>query len=293
MSDNTPDEIDPANAIDELCRRSSLPRLPALDLATFQTSCPPLFEQPVVVPAKTALGPFADIDEMLKHSSIRHYFSVDRNGETRTITDAGGLYPYLRRQRMLCAAYQHWHGDRLDGLSVLDIGCSSGYYTLFASRLGAARAVGVDGRAETETPFNLVHGLLDAPSTCTFRLGDMEYGLESIEETFDIVLAQGVLYHVFDHPRFMRNLHRLTNKFLVLEGMASGRLDMMCRAVIERTEKSRLSIHGPALVPSIPWTVDLLRWTGFRDLTYVDPPDDAPDHWIFDRLLRSMIIARK
>ena len=194
---------------------------------------------------------------------------------------------------MLYTAYAKCFGPRLDGLSVLDVGCSSGYYSFFCSRLGAAPVVGIDARPEHEDQFDLLHQMLGMPDTCRYRHVDMETELETMKESYDLVLAQGVLYHVYDHPRFLKNMFRLTRRVLVLEGECSGRSDNLCIAKMEETANLRSSVHGPVIYPSLSWMVELLRWVGFRGITYVQLPLEVEDTWRFADLYRAMLVAVK
>jgi hypothetical protein len=107
------------------------------------------------------------------------------------------------------------------------------------------------------------------------------------------VLAMGVLYHVYDHPRFIKNLYRITKSLLVLEGECSGRSDKLCQAHMEPVECLRSSIYGPVIYPSVSWMIDLMRWVGFRDVKYVAFPDDVSDRDGYRTLNRAMLVGQK
>ena len=283
----------PIDLVQAVCEQCKLPQLQSIDLELYRKQLSPLFPQPTVVPADALPGPHKAVAAALNNDSINVYFSVAQDHSSFTITDDFPGSQYYRRQRMLYSAYRQFIGETLKGTSVLDIGCSSGYYSLFCSRLGASRVLGIDARTEHADQFHLLQQMLKFDDSIQYQHCDMEYGLENLKESFDLVLAQGVMYHVYDHPRFIRNLYRLTRKVLVLEGDCSGRLDRLCQAVMEDTGTMRASIHGPSLAPSIPWAVDLLRWVGFRNLTYVCLPSEVQDQWGFHRLYRAMIVAEK
>jgi len=151
----------------------------------------------------------------------------------------------------------------------------------------------VDARPEHEDQFDILHKTLGMPASCSYRHLDMELELETLEGPYDLVLAQGVLYHVYDHPRFLKNLHRLTRGVLVLEGHCSGHSDLLCRAAMEPADSLRASIHGPVIYPSAPWMVELVRWAGFSEVYYVDFPSDIEGDWGYDQLRRCMLVAVK
>lgn len=107
----------------------------------------------------------------------------------------------------------------LTGKSVLDVGCSDGFFSFEAERRGASPVVAFD---EWSSPFvdrpagfDTVHQLLD--SKVQFHRLD----LQALDPTqlgqFDVVLCLGVLYHL-KHPLLgMEQLARLTKDMLILE----------------------------------------------------------------------------
>ena len=81
---------------------------------------------------------------------------------------------------------------RLDGKSVLDIGCNAGYFSFDAKDRGAVDVVGVD----------LKPGYIEQARFCAdvrgqeidFHLRDI-YELPNLGRTFDVVYCIGILYH--------------------------------------------------------------------------------------------------
>ena len=283
----------PVDLVQLVCEQCHLPALQSVDLESYRRALQPLFPQPTLVPVDVPLAHYTSLAEAVSNDSMRIYLSVVGNSSSYAITDDYPASCYYSRQRMLYSVYRRFMGETLKGVSVLDIGCSSGYYSFFCSRLGASRVLGIDARPEHADQFHVLRHMLKIGPSTQYQHVDMEYGMENLKDSFDVVLAQGVMYHVYDHPRFIRNLYRLTRKVLVLEGDCSGRLDRLCQAGMEDTGTMRASIHGPSLAPSIPWAVDLLRWVGFRNLTYVCLPSEVQDQWGFHRLYRAMIVAEK
>ncbi len=287
-------EQDPEAVRAGVLAKSGTERVRPSAYADYKEKCRPMFPGPTPLPAGLDLKAHADLRAFATNESMRVYFQAAEADGGFTITDGHAKSHFNSRQHMLYAVYQKCLGARgLAGCSVLDIGCSSGYYSFHAARLGAARVLGVDARPEHEEQFRVLHGMLNLSESCAYRHVDMEYGLEQLQETFDVVLAQGVMYHVYDHPRFLKNLHRLTNKVLVLEGGTSGYANRACWPDIEKTGHLRYSIHGPVLYPSVSWTIELLHWVGFREVLYVDLPDGIADTWGFQQLKRVMLAAIK
>jgi SAM-dependent methyltransferase len=281
------------NAVAEVCAAAGTPVVAPSGAADYERDGAPLFASPAAVPDSFPLSCHKTVREAVQNISMQQYFVASETAgglalEDQPATNDGG------RKRMIHAVCRGQFGKSLDGASVLDVACSSGYYSFLCSRWGAARVVGVDARPEHEDQFRLVGHMLGIPEPkCRFLRGDVEFGLEQITDTFDLVLCMGVMYHVFDHPRFVKNLFRLTRKVLVLEGACSGRRDNLCKADIEDPLKLRESVHGPVLYPSLPWMIAMLRWAGFKDVRYVAYPSDLPDAAGYAGLWRAMLVAVK
>ena len=85
----------------------------------------------------------------------------------------------------------------LDGRTVLDLGPLEGGHTYMALQAGAARVVAVEGNARHFLKCLMVKDLLGMQAA-EFRLGDFTAMLRSDSAEYDLVFAQGVLYHMVD-----------------------------------------------------------------------------------------------
>ena len=87
--------------------------------------------------------------------------------------------------------------ENLSGRSVLDIGCSEGFFLLEAERRGAARIVGMDSAAGITEKVDLLRELTG--SDIEFRPSTV-YDLSiAPAESFDLVIFLSVFQHL-DHP---------------------------------------------------------------------------------------------
>jgi tRNA (mo5U34)-methyltransferase len=108
----------------------------------------------------------------------------------------------------------------LHGMSVLDIGCNGGFYSIEMKSRGADRVVGIDSdeRYLEQARF--------AAQVCgtdiTFLQLDV-YQIEDLRERFDLVLFMGVLYHL-RHPLLALDLlHKhVVNDLLVFQSLLRG-----------------------------------------------------------------------
>jgi tRNA (mo5U34)-methyltransferase len=87
--------------------------------------------------------------------------------------------------------------DRLDGRTVLDIGCNAGYFSVELARLGA-RVTAIDHDPHYLRQAAWVRDAFGLGNRMHVREGDV-YGLAVTAERFDIVLFLGVFYHL-RHP---------------------------------------------------------------------------------------------
>jgi tRNA (mo5U34)-methyltransferase len=131
-----------------------------------------------------------------------------------------GDYPSIKWRN-----FQHAIPEDLTGMSVLDIGCNGGFYSIEMKRRGAARVLGVDHDSQ----------YLDQARFAAEVLGfDIEfrtfsvYELPSLKERFDIVLFMGVFYHL-RHPLLALDILRqhVTKDWLVFQSMLRGSRSVM------------------------------------------------------------------
>ena len=93
--------------------------------------------------------------------------------------------------------------EDMTGLSLLDVGASSGYFSFEARRRGA-RVVAFDVRHKDNSGFGLaqyINGLADIEHH-QLNILEVQPGAHG---TFDIVLAMGLLYHTPDPYRALAN----------------------------------------------------------------------------------------
>ncbi len=113
---------------------------------------------------------------------------------------------------------------RLDGASVLDIGCNAGFYAIEMKRRGAGRVLGIDSDDRYLAQARL--------ASDTLGYGDIEYRNLSVYdvallgERFDLVIFMGVLYHL-RHPLLALDLIRehVAGDLLLFQTMQQGSED--------------------------------------------------------------------
>jgi tRNA (mo5U34)-methyltransferase len=124
-------------------------------------------------------------------------------------------YPNVKWQR-----FQHAIPADLSGMTVLDIGCNAGFYSIAMKQRGADRVLGID--------FDERY-LAQARMAAEVKKVDIElrhlsvYDVAELGERFDIVLFMGVLYHL-RHPLLALDLIRahVARDMLVFQSMQRG-----------------------------------------------------------------------
>jgi tRNA (mo5U34)-methyltransferase len=122
--------------------------------------------------------------------------------------------------RQKWVAFQHLVPEDLTGMSVLDIGCNAGFYSIELKRRGASRVVGIDSDRDY---------LAQARFAAEVSGVDLEfrklsvYDVGTLRERFDIVLFLGVFYHL-RHPLLALDLihEHVARDLLVFQSMQRG-----------------------------------------------------------------------
>lgn len=92
----------------------------------------------------------------------------------------------------------HWAFERLGGVSggsVLDLGPLEGGHCYMAQQAGAAKVVGVEANSKAFLKCLVAKELLGL-DRCSFLCGETTQYLRSSEESFDLCIACGILYHM-------------------------------------------------------------------------------------------------
>jgi tRNA (mo5U34)-methyltransferase len=126
-----------------------------------------------------------------------------------------GDYPAIKWRRFSEAIPRD-----LSGLTVLDIGCNGGFYSIEMKRRGAARVLGID---HDELYLRQARFAAEAcGADIEFRQLSV-YEAAALGERFDIVLFMGVFYHL-RHPLLALDLIRehVARDLLVFQSMQRG-----------------------------------------------------------------------
>jgi tRNA (mo5U34)-methyltransferase len=143
------------------------------------------------------------------------FHNLDLNGVPTAPSHFLGDYPNVKWRR-----FSGIIPDRLEGKTVLDIGCNAGFYAMEMKRRGAKRVLGLDSMDEylRQARFAAEVNELEIE----FRKLSV-YDVGSLGERFDIVIFMGVLYHL-RHPLLALDLihEHVADDVLLFQSMQRG-----------------------------------------------------------------------
>jgi SAM-dependent methyltransferase len=162
------------------------------------------------------------------------------------LRDAG--IDFLRR---VIAPWQSELGLR----TALDMGCGVGYFSSMLRDLGL-QVTGTDARAE-----NIAEARSRNPDI-DFRVADAEDSSLAVLGTFDLVVCFGLLYHLENPFRAVRNLRALTGKLLILQSMSVPD-EQPLFFLLDEPEGADQSLHAVSCYPSEGAMVKMSYRAGF------------------------------
>ena len=126
-----------------------------------------------------------------------------------------GDYPSFKWQN-----FQHAIPNDLAGLSVLDVGCNAGFYSIQMKQRGAKRVVGIDHDPDYLAQASFAAGVLGLD--ISFEQLSV-YEAARLKERFDLVIFMGVFYHL-RHPLLALDLLRqhVTKDWFIFQSMLRG-----------------------------------------------------------------------
>jgi tRNA (mo5U34)-methyltransferase len=148
------------------------------------------------------------------------FHNIDLHGVQTAPNHFLGDYPAIKWR-----TFEHAIPRDLKGMSVLDIGCNGGFYSIEMKRRGADRVVGIDSDegylAQARFAAEVSGAEIEFRKLCV-------YDIEQLHEKFDLVLFMGVLYHL-RHPLLALDLIRehAAGDLMVFQSLLRGSAQTM------------------------------------------------------------------
>jgi SAM-dependent methyltransferase len=171
--------------------------------------------------------------------------------------------------------------------SALDVGCGVGYFAKFLSDMGF-QVVALDGREG-----NVLEGSRRHPDI-TFITQDVEHPSLPGIGVFDFVLCVGILYHLENPFRALRNLHSTTRQVLLIETeCVPNSLPVM--DLLDETHVENQGLNYIAFYPSESCIVKMLYQAGFPFVYRFRrlPDDERFSSSLWRKRLRTFLVASK
>lgn len=131
--------------------------------------------------------------------------------------------------------------ERMDGLSVLDIGCNAGFHALECKRRGARRVLGIDADARYLAQARLAAAVMSLE--VEWRQMSV-YKVQELGEQFDYVFFLGVLYHL-RYPLYALDLVvPMVRKCLVFQTMLRGEAPIQVQSNYDFWDRAPFSRAG-------------------------------------------------
>jgi len=197
------------------------------------------------------------------------------------------------RLRMVMNAVDAHFGRRLGEIECLDIGCHEGFYSLAMARRGVRGVVGVDARRENLDRARFVASALGV-GNLVYREGRVETLAADQARTFDLTLFLGLLYHVEDPMRCLRQVAAVTGELCVLETQVVDEVEGFAEwgsrewtrpyqgivALIDEAGEfdagnRETGVSPMATCPSPKALLFMLKQAGFRRVEMLTPPEGA------------------
>jgi 2-polyprenyl-3-methyl-5-hydroxy-6-metoxy-1,4-benzoquinol methylase len=159
-------------------------------------------------------------------------------------------------------------GGSIEGLSVVDLGCLEGGFTLAFAHRGARLALGIEAREISVRRCELARDLLRI-SAAEFVCADIKDELGR-RDVFDVVFAAGILYHLADPAGFLRTMRSACRGVALIDTHIAdantathGCSELVTRSSGNRTYRGRMF---PEYAPDIADDVkDNLLWAAWSD----------------------------
>jgi FkbM family methyltransferase len=173
------------------------------------------------------------------------------------------------------------------GATALDVGAGFGYFARYLRDSGL-KVTAIDVRPENVAEARIRYPDID------FRQCDVEDPSLCKLGSFDLVLCFGLLYHLENPFRAIRNLYSLTEKFLIIESQTAPS-QSLAAYFYEEPKAQDQSLNFTVLMPTEACLVKMLYKAGF---CAVYRPYGLPDHPEFHssfirRRVRTILIACK
>jgi len=177
--------------------------------------------------------------------------------------------------------------EKLQLKTAIDIGCGLGHFCHHLHALGF-EVLGVDAREE-----NIEEARRRYPELAFQVVNAEEIAMKGLGK-FDLVLCLGLLYHLENPFRVIRQISEMTEKLAMIEGVCYPSLEPVM-ALLDENNLTDQGVNYLAFYPSESCLLKMLYRSGFNECFY---PNPMPAHKFYESnqngyRYRTMIAAAK
>jgi hypothetical protein len=110
----------------------------------------------------------------------------------------------------------HWLGEQVGGFGgkrILDLGPLEGGHTCMMATHGAESVTAIEGNVSAFLKCLIVQNALGFKAN--FQLGDFAEYLAETSDTYDLVVASGVLYHMIDPVQIIKDMAKISGQIFI------------------------------------------------------------------------------
>jgi 2-polyprenyl-3-methyl-5-hydroxy-6-metoxy-1,4-benzoquinol methylase len=158
--------------------------------------------------------------------------------------------------------------------TLLDIGCSDGFFSIEAAKRGYKSVCGIDFRSDSIQRAELAARFFDL-TNIEFKVGDAHAIDEVVSGPFDVVLFLGLFYHLSSPLLALEKAKAITGKAAAFAGWVYRNSEPVFHLKEEDTADIRNGTRRACLVPSASGIVKAFDLAGFKDIVDLSPSPEA------------------
>ncbi len=159
----------------------------------------------------------------------------------------------------------HWalkHFQSIEHHRVLELGPLEGGHTYMLQQAGAARVISIEANTRAFLKCLCIKEVLQLDRV-QFLLGDFNAYLNHTAESFDLVLAAGVLYHMEDPIGLLRRVAQRTQRLYLWTHFYDAAICTPAAFPHKFGDRERAESEGFSYEYARHYYGDALNWTGF------------------------------
>ena len=226
------------------------------------------------------------------------FYDIDLGNGLRTHSKVAATHDdiHVTRREMVARAAQAHFGDRMGHIKALDVGCHEGYFSFLLKELGVSEVHGADLRSDS---LRKAEALAEIAGHASMRWTccNCEELDRHIEGSHELCLCVGLLYHLENPIRCLRQIAAHCSEMMILETQVCDEIEgqtewgrQECQmpyqggfALIDETcfdDNPETGASPLALCPSPMALKSILKVLGFSTVEIIEPPQEGNEQML-------------